>query len=164
MTGVSLSTPGCRLFPRRDRLRRVSDIDDRDRSLPATDPDSDEPYAESETLLAILSGVQRKGEWEPAEVVRVYAVMGGAELDFCDAVLLEGVTEVSVFAVMGGADIKVPRDVNVEVRGMGIMGGFKHLDHRAEDDDAPTLRITGYAIMGGVDVKMKKERRWFRRR
>ena len=64
---------------------------------------------------------------------------------------------------VGGVNITVPRDVNVEVRGTGIMGGFKQLDHRAEEADAPTLRIGGFALMGGVDVKFKKNRRWFRK-
>ena len=162
MTGAALRPRGFAGAPRRDSLRDVGDLQRRDRPLPVHATDS-EPYVERETLLAILSGVQRKGEWEPAEEVRLFAVMGGAELDFSEAVLLEGVTEVSVYACMGGAEITVPRDVNVEVRGLGILGGFKHFDHRAEEADAPTLRIRGFALLGGVDVKLKKNRRWFRK-
>jgi hypothetical protein len=110
---------------------------------------------DSETLVAVMSGVQRRGAWEPAERVRVVAVMGGAELDFREAVLVEGVTELWIFAFWGGAQVIVPSDIHVETRGIGIMGGFSPLDHRAADPDAPTLRITGWALMGGVDVKLK---------
>lgn len=109
-----------------------------------------------ETVLALLSGVQRKGAWEPAEHVRVFAVMGGAELDFREAVLVEGVTELWIFAFWGGAQVIVPRDIHVETRGVGIMGGFSELDHRAAEADAPTLRIRGWAVMGGVEVKLKR--------
>lgn len=122
------------------------------RSLPAALAESDD----SETLVAVLSGVQRKGAWEPAAELRVFAVMGGAELDFRDAVLVEGVTELWIFAFWGGAEVIVPHDIHVETRGVGIMGGFSQLDHRAADPDAPTLRITGWAVMGGVEVKRKR--------
>lgn len=130
----------------------MDELEPRDRPVPA-------PVEDSETLLAILSGVQRKGEWEPAELVRVFAVMGGAELDFREAVLVEGVTELWIFAFCGGVEVTVPRDINVETRGVGIMGGFSQVEHRAKEADAPTLRITGFALMGGVEVKLKREER-----
>ncbi len=122
------------------------------RSLPAALAEPDD----SETLVAVMSGVQRKGAWEPAAELRVFAVMGGAELDFREAVLVEGVTELWIFAFMGGAQVIVPHDIHVETRGIGIMGGFSPLEQRAEDPDAPTLRITGWAVMGGVEVKLKR--------
>jgi len=123
-------------------------------------PEEFEP--ESETLVAVLSGAVRRGEWEPRERVRVLALMGGAELDFREAVMLEGLTEVTVFALMGGVNILVPPDINVRSEGFGLMGGFTHLGHRSDDPEAPTLRIKGLALMGGVDVKVKKEKKkWF---
>jgi hypothetical protein len=115
-----------------------------------------EELEDRETLVALLSGVQRKGAWEPAEHVRVFAVMGGADLDFREAILVEGVTELWIFAFWGGAQVIVPRDIHVETRGLGIMGGFSQLDHRAAEPDAPTLRIRGWAVMGGVEVKLKR--------
>jgi hypothetical protein len=134
----------------------VDELEPRDRALPAVPEDR-------ETLLAILSGVQRKGAWEPAEHVRVYAVMGGAELDFSEAVMLEGVTELRIFALWGGVEVRVPDDIHVESRGVGVLGGFAQLDHRCAEPDASTLRISGFAVMGGVDVKRKKDRRFWRR-
>jgi hypothetical protein len=122
------------------------------------------PIEDHETLLAILSGVERKGEWEPAEEVRVYAVMGGAELDFREAVMVEGVTELRIFSFWGGVEVRVPHDIHIETRGVGIMGGFSQVDHRAEEDDAPTLRISGFAVMAGVDVKLKQSGRFWSRR
>jgi hypothetical protein len=117
---------------------------------------------ESETLVALLGGSVRKGAWEPRERIRVFALMGGAELDFREAVMLEGITEVWVFALMGGVNILAPPDLNVHVRGTGLMGGFTELSHRADDPDAPVLRVRGVAVMGGVDVKIRAEKRsWF---
>lgn len=107
-------------------------------------------------VMALLSGVQRKGHWEPPARLYVGALMGGAELDFREADLLEGVSEVVILAVMGGVKIVVPPDLDVEVEGIGLLGGFQHLSRRTGDDDAPLLRIRGLAVMGGVNVKVKK--------
>ena len=140
----------------------VGDLEPRPEQLPA-DPEEYEP--ESETLVAIMGGSIRKGEWEPPEILYVFALMGGAELDFSDAILLEGVSEVRIFALMGGVNIKVPTDINVQVRGTGIMGGFTEFNQRIDDPDAPTLRVKGWAVMGGVEVKLKKEKKkWLGKR
>jgi hypothetical protein len=56
---------------------------------------------------------------------------------------------------MGGVPIIVPDDIDVVTEGMGIMGGFEHLGHTSGDPDAPLLRITGFAIMGGVEIKLR---------
>ena len=110
---------------------------------------------DTETITAIMSGAVRKGSWEPAELVQVISIMGGVELDFRDAVLLEGVTEVEIHTIMGGVKIIVPDDIDVQTEGMGIMGGFEHFDHTCDDPDAPLLRITGFAIMGGVEIELR---------
>jgi hypothetical protein len=55
---------------------------------------------------------------------------------------------------MGGVEIIVPDDIDVETEGTGIMGGFEHFAHTSDDPDAPLLRITGFAIMGGVEIKL----------
>ena len=110
---------------------------------------------DTETITAIMGAAVRKGTWEPAELVQVISIMGGVELDFRDAVMCDGVTEVEIRTIMGGVKIIVPDDIDVETEGMGIMGGFEHLGHTSGDPDAPLLRITGFAIMGGVEVKLR---------
>ena len=106
-------------------------------------------------IVAVMSGAIRKGQWEPAGRFRVLAVMGGVELDFRDADMLDGTTEINVLAIMGGCNIIVPPDVAVDVNGLGFMGGFTHLRHRPVEEDAPVIRIKGLAVMGGVEVKVK---------
>jgi hypothetical protein len=107
--------------------------------------------------IAILGGTRRMGRWAPARVNNAIAFCGGAELDFREAALGPGVTELRVVAIWGGVDIIVPPGLNVESHGMGIMGGFDHVadsDVRA-DPTAPTLRISGVALMGGVDITVR---------
>lgn len=108
--------------------------------------------------FAIMAGTVRKGRWRPPSTVAAVAIMGGVELDFRDAVLEEGVTEVNCFAFMGGIEVTVPPDVNVDSHGFALMGGFEQnaeLETRATAD-APTIRINGFALMGGVEITVKE--------
>jgi len=107
--------------------------------------------------VAILGGTRRRGRWTPARVNHAIAFCGGAELDFREAVLGPGVTELRIYAMWGGVDVIVPPGLNVESRGIGIMGGFDHVADNdvTADPTAPTLRISGVALMGGVDITVR---------
>lgn len=128
--------------------------------VPAAAPRPAMPPAtirERQTLAACLGGVERKGVWTPARKTTAVAVMGGLDLDFREAELGPGVTEVNIFAFMGGADIIVPPGVNVDSDGVAILGGWGHGPGRLPDaaPDAPVLRITGFAMLGGVEIKVR---------
>ncbi len=110
--------------------------------------------ADRQTVAAILGGVTRRGPWRPPRRLRVLTIMGGAVLDFREAALPPGVTEIEVVALMGGAHIIVPPQLAVEMSGMAVMGGFDHAERAplAPDPERPVLRIRGFAMMGGVHV------------
>ncbi|MQA89457.1 MAG: DUF1707 domain-containing protein [Gemmatimonas sp.] len=108
-----------------------------------------------QTIVAIMGGADRKGSWCPARMTRTLALMGGAVLDFREVHLPPGTTDVQVYAVMGGVEIIVPPGVRVASEGIGIMGAFEHVASSvppASDADAPLLRITGFALMGAVEI------------
>lgn len=121
-------------------------------SLMPTDQVRESGYA-----IAILGGARRTGRWSPARVNTTIAFCGGAELDFRAAVFGPGVTEVRVVAIWGGIEILVPPGLNVESSGVGIMGGFDHAQdlQRETTPGAPTLRVSGIALMGGVDITVR---------
>ena len=126
----------------------------------------DTPRPRAKKMIAIMGGVERKGHWNVPQVMNVYAMMGGVDLDFRDAVLQPGVTEIRTRVLMGGVDIIVPPGVAVEADGVAIMGGFD--DHHRPgpwseaDGPRPVLRITGMALMGGVDIetRLPGESKW----
>jgi hypothetical protein len=111
----------------------------------------------SQNLVAIMGGADRRGRWSVPKKIRVFALMGGVSLDFREAEFGPGVTEVHVVSLMGGADIVVPPGLAVDMSGFAIMGGFEHLDRTSpeRDPDAPVLRISGFAMMGGVGVSTR---------
>lgn len=129
--------------------------------VPATKPEA-LPMAprhtkEREVVIAVMGGSGRKGRWTPARRNVAVAFWGGAELDFREAVMAPGVTELQLYTMWGGVEVVVPPWLNVESHGIALMGGFDHqADNRHPPDPAaPTLRITGVAIMGGVDIKVR---------
>lgn len=127
------------------------------------------PAGSTQRMVAILGGVEREGRWVPSPKNQAIAFCGGVELDFRDVDLAPGsVTEVQCFAMFGGVEIEVPEGVRVEVGGTGIMGGFAQKGRGGDvRPDAPTVRVTGLALFGGVEVEVKrakkKRRRWFGR-
>lgn len=113
---------------------------------------------EREVVVAVMGGSTRKGRWQPARKNYAVALMGGAELDFREAVMGPGVTELHIYTVWGGVEVIVPPGLNVESHGIALMGGFEHAADsvHAPDPHAPTLRITGVALMAGVDVTVRR--------
>jgi uncharacterized protein DUF1707/cell wall-active antibiotic response 4TMS protein YvqF len=112
---------------------------------------------ERQTRLAIMSGVDKRGAWTAPRSMRVIAIMGGVNLDYREAKVAAGVIDLYIFALMGGVSIIVPPDLAVEVSGSAIMGGFDEIDRAPAqpDPDRPTLRIHGFAMMGGVSIETR---------
>jgi hypothetical protein len=107
--------------------------------------------------IAIMGGYERKGQWTPPRKLQSLAIMGGAGLDFREAKMPPGETEVNILAIMGGVEVIVPPGLAVETHGFGFMGGFEGVDQVGvdRDPDAPRLVIRGMAIMGGVEVTVR---------
>jgi len=130
-----------------------------DSNLPAPRRPAPPPAAvrERQTLAAVLGGVERKGTWTPARRTTAVAVLGGIHLDFREAGLGPGVTEVDIFAMMGGTEIIVPPGLVVDSDGVAILGGWEHGPGQpADDPEAPVLRITGLTLLGGVEIKVRE--------
>jgi hypothetical protein len=108
----------------------------------------------SKRLTAILGGLEKHGAWVCPRRVTVVAILGGAELDLREAEMAPGVTELSITAVLGGVELIVPPWLSVECDATAILGGFEEL-HRtplAPEPDRRVLRITGIAVLGGVEI------------
>jgi predicted membrane protein len=102
-------------------------------------------------IVAILGGYERRITTPDFRGGEITAVMGGCALDLrASAIVREAV--VNVFTIWGGIEIKVPPDWTVILNGTPVMGGFAEKTIRPPDG-SKRLVITGYAIMGGVEVR-----------
>jgi hypothetical protein len=110
----------------------------------------------SDTMVAIMGGVERSGPWVPARSNQIYVFMGGVELDFREARLPAGVTEFSILCGMGGVSIIVPPGLVVDASGTAIMGGFEGWTPAPAAINAPILHIRGLVIMGGVEIQVRQ--------
>ena len=122
----------------------------------AARPDTQPPgkVKERDFMVGIFGGGSRRGRWSPAKKINSISILGGVELDFREGILPPDGVEITVVAVMGGAEIIVPPGVHVDMGGVAIMGGWDHSadDSVIPDPNAPTIRINGFALMGGVNV------------
>lgn len=111
-----------------------------------------------ERHVAILSGVDRRGRWTVPASLAVTCLVGGANLDLRQATFAAQEVVITVNAVVGGAEIVVNPRTRVVVEGTGIMGGFSGPSDDDADLDAssPTVRVRGFAIIGGVSVTRKQ--------
>ena len=123
-------------------------------ALAPAEPTTIGEAATTQTVYAIMGGVDRRSAWTVPQRWRVIAMMGGAQLDLREARFPAGVIDLEVKAVFGGVQIIVPPGLAVEVHGTAIMGGFQNVNRAPAHPDpaAPLLRVHGIAIMGGVDI------------
>ena len=102
-------------------------------------------------ITAILGGFERRVSTPDFRGGEITTIMGGCALDLREAALTSEAV-INVFAVWGGITIKVPPDWTVILHGTPVMGGFTEKTARPPDN-SKRLVVTGYAIMGGVEVR-----------
>lgn len=103
----------------------------------------------------IMGGTSKKIFSQNFEGGQMNCIMGGGQIDFSEAGL--GTNAVlNVFLVMGGLELRIPKDWNVIIDVLPIMGGIndqitKFPDNVVNKDKK--LFITGNIVMGGVEIK-----------
>jgi predicted membrane protein len=102
---------------------------------------------------AILGGIEQSNSSKRFSGGSVSAILGGHDLDLREADMPEHSEAVlDVFAFMGGVEIKVPREWTVVVDASAFLGGFENKTSPSQHG-LKTLRISGSAVMGGVEIK-----------
>lgn len=114
--------------------------------------------ATSKGGFALWGGFNRKGRWTVGRKFTAFAMWGGGEIDLREADFEDRDVVIRCVAIMGGIHVTAPPELNVDVRGVGIMGGFGEGPNEDGETvpEAPRVTITGLALMGGVGVERKR--------
>jgi hypothetical protein len=138
-----------------DELERVSaDLPGASTSAPSGGPCRPAP---STVLLAILSGFERRGRWNVPRRLTSVALFGGGVIDLRYADFTSPDVEIHSYSIFGGQTIVLPPEVNVDVRGVGVMGAFDHIGGLGSPG-APHITIRGFSLWGSVGIKRKKRK------
>jgi len=117
------------------------------------DPESIDSDVDNVRGSAILGGIEQRNSSRRFGGGSVSAILGGHDLDLREADIPEhGEAVLDVFAFMGGVEIKVPASWTVVVDASAFLGGFENRTSPTQHG-LKTLRITGSAVMGGVEIK-----------
>lgn len=114
--------------------------------------------APSTLLLALMSGFERRGRWNVPRRMTTFTLWGGGVVDLRYADFTSAEVDIRSISIMGGQTILLPPEVNVDVRGIGVLGNFDHVSG-VGSVGAPHITIRGFAVLGSVGIKRKKRKR-----
>jgi predicted membrane protein len=103
---------------------------------------------------AVFQGIDKKITSEDFRGGKIDTVFGGVNLDLKNAkIRSKNPVLLKVDAILGGIKIMVPRNWEVQNSVSGIVGGVHDTTvHPVAGQSQGKLRITGSAIMGGVEI------------
>ena len=110
--------------------------------------------SERVSAVAVLGGVDRRVISPSFQGGDVTAFMGGGKLDLREATMPPGAEALmDVTTIMGGFEFRVPETWNVIVDVVPVMGGYEDKTTHPTEPSAPRLRIRGFVMMGGVEIR-----------
>ena len=114
--------------------------------------------APSTLLLAIMGAFERRGRWNVPRKLTTFALWGGGVIDLRYADFTSTEVDIRAYSIMGGQTILLPPEVNVDIHGRGVMGGFDHDVDSAGTPGAPKVTVRGFSLWGGVGIKRKSRK------
>lgn len=103
----------------------------------------------------IMAGTQKKIFSKNFEGGQVNCVMGGAQIDLTEADLAEK-SAMNVFILMGGLELRIPKEWNVIIDVLPIMGGVDDQITKFPEsvvNKDKKFYLSGNVVMGGVEIK-----------
>jgi hypothetical protein len=126
-----------------------------DRDLPGGGDGAADPAASGVRVshTAVLTAKKTKLGPRSFRAGNLTACMGGCELDLSAARIEGDEAVLDCVAFWGGIEIVVPPEWWVVNEVTAVMGGLEDKTEPPAIEDAPRLRLTGYAVMGGIEVR-----------
>lgn len=108
--------------------------------------------------LPFMSEIKKEGNWSPPPVIVANTIMGSLVLDFREAVIPAQGIDIYVDVILGDLKIILPPGLPADVDCSTFMGSINDKS-KAGVPGAPTIRVTGATMMGGISVVTKVPRR-----
>ncbi|MER5729646.1 DUF1707 domain-containing protein [Streptomyces sp. NPDC002138] len=112
----------------------------------------------SSGAFAVWGGFARRGHWTVGRTFTAFTLWGGGVIDLREARFEGGEVNIRCFALFGGMSVVVPPDLECEVKGIGILGGFGDRASGPGAPGSPRVTITGLALFGGIGAERKERK------
>lgn len=116
------------------------------------------PAREQGSVVAILGSAEAGGRWRPAHSTTVVAALGEAKVDLQGAEYTDDELVINAFAALGSVEIIVPEGVEVDLRGIAVLGERKLQTGDAVVPGSPVVRVEGLAVLGDITVRHPRAR------
>lgn len=114
-----------------------------------------EPHTEEIDLVSIFEGQHLISEASPFYGGKVLTMFGGTLIDLRKATPAPTGIYLDLAVVGGGVSLVVPEGWRVKFEGSLTAAGFQDETRTTADDDVPTVTLTGFVMMGGVQATTK---------
>ena len=111
-----------------------------------------------DSQMAIFSGSDRTYNDETFSGSNLVAVFGGVDLDLRHANFTKD-TVIKAFCLFGGIDIKVPADIQVQVRSGFIFGGISDERKDKSSKSKHTIYVDAAGGFGGISINDKADKK-----
>jgi hypothetical protein len=117
-------------------------------------PSRGEAESDEVRLVAILNGIELESRAQAFRGGSMFTWLGGIAVDLRHAQLAPD-AHLELGSLFGGIALRVPVGWRVEADVRSLAGGVAAHVPEPEEDDAPTLRISGFSAFGGIAVGAK---------
>jgi predicted membrane protein len=114
-----------------------------------------EPTTEEIDLVSIFEGQNLVSEASPFYGGKVMTMFGGTILDLRKATPAPTGIYLDLAVAVGGVSLVVPEGWRVKFKGNLFAGGFSDETRTTSDNDVPTVTLTGFVFLGGVQATTK---------
>lgn len=102
--------------------------------------------------IAIFGGIEKKFTSQELVGGKVTSIFGGNEIDLRQCKLKEGAS-IDIFCMFGGVELMLPPDWKANIEATAIFGGFSDSRTNINPDDTQSIRIKGFVMFGGGEIK-----------
>lgn len=101
--------------------------------------------------VCIFSGNKKKLTSQSFQGGKITTIFGGSEINLRESLPAES-AEIDIFCMFGGIEIKAPANWKINNTSTALFGGLSD-ERDNEKQDGPELRIKGFVMFGGVEIK-----------